>query len=186
MPGNTDTHRAVDFIEEAYGSRLRRSGRTVDHPIAVGELLREDGQPHDLVLAGLLHDVLEDTDVDPAELREEFGPEVTRLVEALSQDSSIDKHRARKAALRRQVLDAGPEAATIALADKAAKLASEEERPKERRLDHYRETLAGVEERYGRSRLSERLREQLARFPEARNGSEPTSSDQRPPGTGGS
>jgi (p)ppGpp synthase/HD superfamily hydrolase len=173
MPGSADTDKAVEFIENAYRSRLRRRGRTVEHPIAVSELLREDGQPHDLVLAGLLHDVLEDTDVDPAELRKEFGPEVTRLVEALTQDSSIDRHRARKAVLRKQVLDAGPDAATVALADKAAKLASEQERPKERRLDHYRKTLTGVEKRYGRSRLSERLREELARFPDSSNGSEP-------------
>jgi GTP diphosphokinase / guanosine-3',5'-bis(diphosphate) 3'-diphosphatase len=173
MPGSPDTERALSFIEDAYRSRLRRDGRSVEHPIAVSQLLREDGQPSDLVLAGLLHDVLEDTEVAPAELREQFGPEVTRLVEALTQDESIPKHRARKSALRQQVLDAGPEAATVALADKAAKLASERERPKERRLDHYRQTLTGVEQRYGPSRLSERLREELARFPDGANGSKP-------------
>jgi GTP pyrophosphokinase len=175
MPGSpaSDTERAVAFLGDAYRSRLRRRGRTVEHPLAVGELLRDDGQAPELVLAGLLHDVLEDTEVAPRELEEQFGPEVTRLVEALTQDDSIGKHRTRKAALRQQVLDAGSDAAKIALADKAAKLASEHERPKERRLDHYRETLTGVEERYGRSRLSERLREELARFPVSVNGSEP-------------
>jgi (p)ppGpp synthase/HD superfamily hydrolase len=172
-PGSPDTDRALTFLRNAYDSRLRRRGRSVEHPIAVGELLREDGQPPDLVLAGLLHDVLEDTKVAPEELREQFGPKITRLVEALTQDDSIPKHRNRKAALRQQVLDAGPEAATIALADKAAKLASEQERPKDRRLDHYRQTLTGVEQRYGRSRLSERLREQLGRFPDGVNGAKP-------------
>jgi GTP diphosphokinase / guanosine-3',5'-bis(diphosphate) 3'-diphosphatase len=172
MPG-ADTDKALTFLRDAYASRLRRKGRTAEHPIAVSELLREDGQPPDLVLAGLLHDVLEDTNVAPEELRRQFGPDVTRLVEALTQDESIPKHRARKAALRQQILDAGPEAATVALADKAAKLSSERVRPKDRRLDHYRETLTGVEQRYGRSRLSERLREELARFPDGANGSEP-------------
>ena len=172
MPGNPDTDKALAFIENAYESRLRRSGRTVDHPIAVSRLLHDDGQPERLVLAGLLHDVLEDTDVRPAELKKQFGPRVTRLVVALTQDDSITRHRARKAALRKQVLDAGPEAAAVALADKAAKLASDRERPRERRLDHYRKTLAGVEKRYGHSALSEQLREQLARFPSV-NGSRP-------------
>lgn len=162
---------ALGFLIEAYQTRLARPGRTVEHPIAVGRLLREDGQPRSLVLAGLLHDVLEDTEVQPAEVRERFGPEVADLVEALTQDGSIGKHRARKAALRQQILDAGPDAAKIALADKAAKLASERDRPKGRRLDHYRATLTGVERRYGRSRLSERLREQLARFPAAKRSS---------------
>ncbi len=177
MPVLTDTDRALSFIEDAYRSRLRRGGHTVEHPIAVSRLLREDGQPQQLVLAGLLHDVLEDTDVAPDEIRARFGPEVARLVEALTQDDSIEKHRQRKEALRQQVLDAGPQAATVALADKAAKLAGEQARPKERRLDHYRQTLTGVERRYGRSRLSDRLRAQLARFPDSEtdseNGSEP-------------
>lgn len=164
MPGSPDTDRALSFIEDVYRSRLRRGGKTVEHPIAVGRLLREDGQPEQLVLAGLLHDVLEDTAVVPEELRERFGPEVARLVQALTQDESLDTLAERKAALRRQILDAGPDAATIALADKAAKLEQLRERPRDGQLDHYRLTLVGVERRYGRSRLSERLREQLARF----------------------
>ena len=165
--GSPDRGEALAFLEGAYRTRLRRGGRTIEHPIAVSEMLRYDGQRHALILAGLLHDVLEDTDVGAEELKERFGPEVTQLVEALTQDSSIPKHRVRKAALRQQVLDAGCDAATVALADKAAKLASERERPKERRLEHYRETLRGVEGQYGPSRLSGLLREQLARFPDA-------------------
>lgn len=166
MTGTIDTDDALAFITDAYEKRLCRSGRTIEHPVAVGRLLRDDGQSHTLVLAGLLHDVLEDTDVTADELEQHFGPDVRRLVEALSQDPSIGQHRERKAALRKQVLDAGPDAARIALADKAAKLAGERKRPKPRRLDHYRATLTGVEERYGPSRLSEHLREQLDRFPE--------------------
>jgi (p)ppGpp synthase/HD superfamily hydrolase len=182
MPvSSPEAEQALSFVKDAYLRRLSRAGRTAEHPIAVSRLLREDGQPRPLVLAGLLHDLLEDTEVSPAELRERFGTEVAQLVEALTQDDSIDKHRARKEALRQQILDAGPDAATIALADKAAKLASERERPKQRRLDHYRATLSGVEHRYGRSRLSERLREQLARFPDDReDSSEPQQGGGRP------
>ena len=76
------------------------------------------------------------------------------------------KYGERKAALRRQILDVGPEAAIVSLADKAAKLQSLEHRPKDRRMTHYRATLDGIEARYGRSRLSERLRAQLKRWPE--------------------
>jgi guanosine-3',5'-bis(diphosphate) 3'-pyrophosphohydrolase len=154
------------FLADAYRTRVRRAGKTVEHPIAVAELLTNDGQPPTLVVAGLLHDVLEDTDVTPAELHKRFGADVTRLVEALTQDTAIVKYSERKAALRRQMLDAGPEAAIVSLADKAAKLQSVEHRPKDRRMAHYRATLDGIEARYGRSRLSERLREQLERWPE--------------------
>lgn len=154
------------FLADAYRTRLQRAGKTVEHPIAVGELLAAYGQPPTVVVAGLLHDVLEDTDVTPAEPHKRLGSEVTRLVEALTQDTTIVKYGERKAALRRQILDAGPEAPIVSLADKTAKLQSVEHRPKDRRMTHYQATLDGIEARYGRSRLSERLREQLARWPE--------------------
>jgi (p)ppGpp synthase/HD superfamily hydrolase len=154
------------FLEDAYLTRLARAGKMVEHPIAVGELPRDDGHPPTVVVAGLLHDVLEDTDVTPAELHTRFGPDVARLVQALTQDTAIVKYGERKAALRRQILDAGPEAAIVSLADKGAKLQSVEHRPENRRIAHYRATLDGIEARYGRSRLSERLREQLERWPE--------------------
>jgi (p)ppGpp synthase/HD superfamily hydrolase len=152
-------------MQEAYQARgADGDSAAIDHSLAVARLLKEDGQPDTVVLAGLLHDVLEDTDVTPAELRQRFGPEVTRLVEAMTQDPAIAEYERRKGALRQQILAAGPQAATIALADKAAKLQSEAERPNERRLAHYRATLAGIQQRLGPSPLSQRLHEELARF----------------------
>ena len=145
---------------------MRRSGRTLEHPIAVSDLLFDEGQPPTVVVAGLLHDVLEDTDVTPAELHKRFGPDVARLVEALTQDTAIVNYGERKAALRRQILDADPEAAIVSLADKPAKLQSAEHRPKDRRMAHHQTTLDGIEARYRRSRPGERLREQLERWPE--------------------
>ena len=103
--------------------RLRRAAKTGDRPIAVGELLTDDGQPSTVVVAGLLHDVLEDTDVTPAKLHTRFGPDVARPVEALTQDTAIVKHGERKAALRRQIVDADPEAAIVSLADKNREVA---------------------------------------------------------------
>jgi (p)ppGpp synthase/HD superfamily hydrolase len=155
---------AEPFVEEAYRSRSGASAAAVEHPRAVAELLREDGQPPTLVLAGLLHDILEDTDVTAGELCERFGKEVTRLVEALTEDPSIKGYVERKAALRRQILGAGAGAATVALADKTAKIAALSSPPKETKLEHYRATIDGIEERYGRSALSERARAELERL----------------------
>jgi guanosine-3',5'-bis(diphosphate) 3'-pyrophosphohydrolase len=157
---------AHTFLVEAYRTRPRRRGRTVEHPIAVSELLADDGYRPTVVVAGLLHDVLEDTDVTPGELRERFGPDVTRLVEALTQDAAIGKYGERKATLRRQIIDAGPEAAIVSLADKTAKLQGTQARPKSRRMAHYAATLDGIVARYGDSRLSELLSQQLRRWPD--------------------
>jgi (p)ppGpp synthase/HD superfamily hydrolase len=152
------------FLEEVYRTRQHSDGASIEHPLAVARLLHEDGQSDTLVRAGLLHDVLEDTEVTTAEVRERFGREVARLVEALTQDPAIADYDRRKAALREQVLAAGRDAATVALADKAAKLAKESARPEQSRLDHYRATLEGIEQRFGTSPLSERLRAELQRF----------------------
>jgi (p)ppGpp synthase/HD superfamily hydrolase len=161
--GGTRTDETLAFLEDAYGRCLRDSGKTVDHPLEVGRLLMEAGQPRRVVLAGLLHDLLEDTTVSAEEVQDRFGPEVAGLVEALTEDPSIDDPRERKAALRRQILDAGPAAATIAVADKVAKLGEQQAHHSDQRLEHYRATLDGVERRYGHSRLSGLLRERLAR-----------------------
>ena len=157
---------ALAFLEATYRTRLRRAERTVEHPVAVAGLLADDAQPPRVVVAGILHDVLEDTDATAGELEARFGTDIVRLVAALTQDPSIRKYRERKAALRRQILDAGADAATVALADKAAKLHSVESRPTTRKLHHYRETLRGIEQRYGPSRLSVILREELDRWPD--------------------
>ncbi len=160
-PGADD---ALSFIDDAYAKRRTRARRTVGHPIAVAELLARDGQRPPLVVAGLLHDVLEDTAVRPGELRKRFGDDVADLVEALSQNDGIGSYRKRKAALREQIVAAGSDAATVALADKAAKLASLSKPPGARKLDHYRATLDEIRDRYGESRLAEQLQAELGRF----------------------
>jgi (p)ppGpp synthase/HD superfamily hydrolase len=154
-------------VRAAYRERLRRPGRTVDHPIAVAELLDADRQPPQVILAGLLHDVLEDTDVRASELEREFGGEVVRLVLAVTQNDAINGYKPRKASLREQTLAAGKGACAIALADKLAKLRALDERPRRRRLEHYRATVEGIESRYGPTRLSALAREQLERWPQA-------------------
>jgi (p)ppGpp synthase/HD superfamily hydrolase len=60
----------------------------ITHPIEVGCLLHGDGQPDEIIAAGLLHDVLEKTVTTSAELQGRFGPHITRLVESVS-----DNHR---------------------------------------------------------------------------------------------
>ncbi len=157
---------ALAFVGDAYRTHLRRPGKTIEHPIAVATLLADDGQPPLVVIAGILHDVLEDTDATPNELDLAVGPNVARLVSALSEDPSIRRYRKRKSALRRQIVDAGPAAAAVSLADKVAKLRAVESRPAERKLDHYSKTLRAIEQHYRSSPLSVLLRKELDRWPE--------------------
>lgn len=155
---------ALALFDDAYATRLTRPGRTVEHPLAVAASLLDAGRQAPVIVAGLLHDVLEDTDVTREELSARVGNEVAGLVAALTQDTAIPRYRDRKAALRDQVVAAGPDAADISLADKLAKLRPREEPPRRRKMQHYRATLDLVESRYGESDLSRLLRAELDRL----------------------
>lgn len=138
-------HRAWLFAHAAHEGDRRRGDKRVGHPVAVAELLAREGAADDLVAAALLHDVLEDTTVDRAELEASFGSVVAELVAQVSEDPSIEDYGRRKAHLRAQVEAAGEDAALIFLADKLVQL-RELESPAATmapgKLDHYRKTLA--------------------------------------------
>jgi len=156
--------RALALLDEAYRTRPRRPGRTPRHPIEVAGLLLADGQPETVVVAGLLHDVLEDTDVTPDELVSGFGSRISGMVHALTEDPSISAYRPRKAALRRQIMESSPETVAVSLADKTAKLLAADQRPRARKLEHYRATLDEAERRFGPTPGSDRLHAALARW----------------------
>ena len=67
------------------GQRRKGSDRPyVVHPVTVGRILLDDGDSADLVAAALLHDLLEDTSLLPAEIEERFGRRVRELVVAVT------------------------------------------------------------------------------------------------------
>ena len=63
-------HDAVDLAVSAHDGQRRRSGEEyVCHPLHVACILVEIGMDSDAVIAALLHDVVEDTDIELGELR---------------------------------------------------------------------------------------------------------------------
>ena len=144
---------ALEFAIDRHAGQLREGDQApfVLHPLEVGFLLRSAGYPDHVVAAGVLHDVLEDTDTDQAELCERFGTSVSTIVGAVSEDPSIGDEQARKAALRAQVADASDEAVAVFAADKVSK--AREFRLKlscglgaDYRLGHYWASLAMLEQ----------------------------------------
>jgi (p)ppGpp synthase/HD superfamily hydrolase len=93
----------------------------VTHPLEVARLLHEAGYQDEVVAAGVLHDVLEDTDAERSDLESRFGGRVAELVDAVTDDPTIEDRAERKAALRRQVAEAGECAAVVFAADKVSK-----------------------------------------------------------------
>ena len=65
--------KAYVFSAKAHKGQVRRSGEPyLSHPLEVSNLLADMALDRTTLVAGLLHDVLEDTDVTPDELKKEF------------------------------------------------------------------------------------------------------------------
>lgn len=78
------------------------------------------------------------------ELQVAFGSRIADLVLSLTEDADLESYPVRKAHLRQQVADAGPDAAAIFLADKLARLQALERSGSPidpQKLAHYRATL---------------------------------------------
>ena len=166
------TRSALTFANERHAGQRREADGApfVLHPLEVASLLHDAGFPDHVVAAGVLHDVLEDTDAQPVEIRDRFGARVATLVAAVTEDGSISDARERKAALRLQVARAGPEAAAVFAADKVSKTREmrvrasrsplrESDRAK---IDHYRASLDMLDRLIPDHGLVVSLRDELA------------------------
>ena len=123
-----DLTRALDFAARKHAGQTRKGAAAepyVNHLAKVAELLARasDGADPVVVLGGLLHDILEDTETTHAELEEAFGDEVAALVAEVSDDMSLPKSERK----RRQIEHArelSTRAKMLKLADKTSNVAA--------------------------------------------------------------
>jgi len=97
----------LDIIERAYiysarvhEGQVRLSGEPyLSHPLEVAGILADMKLDPESVVAGILHDVIEDTPATPKEIKTLFGPEVMHIVSGVSKLSSLSfgSSRARQA-----------------------------------------------------------------------------------------
>ncbi|MDX2464198.1 MAG: bifunctional (p)ppGpp synthetase/guanosine-3',5'-bis(diphosphate) 3'-pyrophosphohydrolase [Porticoccus sp.] len=86
-----DILRAYQFAEQCHEGQFRQSGEPyITHPIAVANILADMHLDHESLMAALLHDVIEDTDVSKEEVSERFSPIVADLVDGVSKLSEIE------------------------------------------------------------------------------------------------
>ena len=68
---------AIDIATKAHHGQKRKSGEPyIIHPIAVAATLIDWGMDIDSVLAGVLHDTVEDTDITLEDIEKYFGKDV--------------------------------------------------------------------------------------------------------------
>lgn len=76
---------AYKLADSCHEGQLRKSGEPyICHPLCVAIILAELELDKETIIAGILHDVVEDTSCTPEELREEFGEEVELLVDGVT------------------------------------------------------------------------------------------------------
>ncbi len=83
-------YKAYLLCKEKHGDQLRHSGEPYFvHPYEVTCILADMELDKDALIAGLLHDVIEDTDYSYDEMKEEFGEQVAMLVESVTKLDKI-------------------------------------------------------------------------------------------------
>lgn len=95
---------ALDFAAQRHSAQRRQgpdAAPYVNHLIEVATLLANVGRVDDVevLIAAVLHDVLEDTPTTPSEVEAAFGSRVLSLVEALSDDPTLPRERRHELAL---------------------------------------------------------------------------------------
>lgn len=79
---------AIDIATQAHAGQKRKSGEPyIIHPLSVASTLIDWGMDIDTVLAGVLHDTVEDTDVTLEQLETSFGRDVAFLVDGVTKVS---------------------------------------------------------------------------------------------------
>ncbi|MEG1449006.1 MAG: HD domain-containing protein, partial [Oscillospiraceae bacterium] len=82
--------RAFDVAEEAHQGQKRVSGEDyIIHPVCVAHILFEMGMDTDSMTASMLHDVVEDTEIELSFVEKNFGDDVALLVDGVTKLGKI-------------------------------------------------------------------------------------------------
>lgn len=116
---------AIVFAAVKHRKQIRKGGDIpyIVHPMEVMQILTNMGCDRDVIVAGILHDVLEDTDATPEEIKELFGEKILFLVMTETEDKS-KTWKERKQKTVDCIQSDSIESNLICLADKLANIRS--------------------------------------------------------------
>lgn len=170
--------KAYVFAAQAHKGQVRRSGEPyLSHPLEVTSMLADMKLDKTTLASGLLHDVLEDTEVTPLDLKEAFGEEIAHLVEgvtkiSLVQESSPETGQAES--IRKIILAMIDDLRVIfiKLADRVHNLKTLKFLPEEKQKQVARETLelyAPIANRLGMGKMKAELEDLSFRYVDSEN-----------------
>lgn len=91
--------KAIMFATLAHAGQIRKGESDkpeIIHPLAVAQILIECGADNNVIVAGILHDVWEDTKYSLEDIRKKFGDDVAHLVEVASEPDKSKTWEERK------------------------------------------------------------------------------------------
>ena len=165
--------KAFKFANKAHGGQKRKSGHDfIVHPVEVAyHLARLELEPN-VIVAGLLHDVIEDTNTTSKEIEKKFGIEVSKLVNSLTKlnitEDNINEHVEKKN-LRNFLVSMAEDVrvAIIKLADRLHNVETLQYLDKEKREKIAKETLsihAPIAEKIGMNDFKWRLEDESFKY----------------------
>jgi (p)ppGpp synthase/HD superfamily hydrolase len=116
----TRLNSAIEVAAIAHVGQVRKGTNTpyISHPYAVGMMLARAGCAEDMVIAGILHDTVEDTDLTLDYIEEHFGPGVARIVEGCSEPHKGNPWEERKSHTLQYLRTAPWDIRVVSCADK--------------------------------------------------------------------
>ena len=99
--------KAFEIARFAHANQTRRSGEGyISHPLAVAKIVADIGLDETTIVAALLHDAVEDTEITLSDVEKDFGSEVAAIVDGVTKLERIqfDSKEAQQAATMRKML----------------------------------------------------------------------------------
>ncbi len=172
----SEIQKAYDVAKESHGDQRRRSGEPyITHPVEVAIILAELEMDKETIIAGLLHDVVEDTETSLDSLKLQFGTEIAELVDGVTKLTQIkysaDKVEVQAENLRKMFLAMAKDIRVIIikLADRLHNMRTLQYMSREKQKEKARETMdiySPIAQRLGISKIKIELDDLALKYSE--------------------